>query len=110
MNLGFPVFLYYVGLFFLVLILTKFIFTRYLQFARNFNLVNTPNQRSVHHGKVFTGGGMVVATVLLVAVVVLDVWNLLNSQIFSFDWNFNFNCCSRDFMMILMKLILFKSI
>ena len=72
MNLGFPVFLYYVGLFVLVLILTKFIFTRYLQFARNFNLVNTPNQRSVHHGKVFTGGGMVVATVLLVAVVVLD--------------------------------------
>ena len=72
MNLGFPVFLYYVGLFVLVLILTKFIFIRYLQFARNFNLVNTPNQRSVHHGKVFTGGGMVVATVLLVAVVVLD--------------------------------------
>ena len=72
MNLGFPVFLYYVGLFILVLILTKFIFTRYLQFARNFNLVNESNERSAHRGKVFTGGGMVVATVLLVAVVVLD--------------------------------------
>ena len=34
--------------------------------------LNTPNQRSVHHDKVFTGGGMVIATVLLVAVVVLD--------------------------------------
>ena len=72
MNLGFPVFVYYIGLFILVLILTKFIFTRYLQFAKNFDLISTPNQRSVHHGKVYTGGGMVVATVLLVAVVVLD--------------------------------------
>ena len=54
MNLGFPVFVYYIGLFILVLILTKFIFTRYLQFAKNFDLISTPNQRSVHHGKVYT--------------------------------------------------------
>ena len=72
MNLGFPLLLYYVGLSILILILTKFIFTRYLQFARNFNLVNQSNERSAHKGKVFTGGGIVLATVLLVAVVVLD--------------------------------------
>tara|TARA_B000000557_G_scaffold160349_1_gene130038 strand:+ start:19 stop:1113 length:1095 start_codon:yes stop_codon:yes gene_type:complete len=72
MNLGFPLYLYYIGLLILVLILTKFIFTRYLQFARNFNLVNDSNQRSAHKGRVITGGGMVLATVLLVAVVVLD--------------------------------------
>ncbi len=72
MSLGFPSYLYYTGLFFLVLILSKFIFARYLQFARNFNLINESNERSAHKGKVFTGGGMVVATVLLVAVVVLD--------------------------------------
>ena len=72
MNLGFTLSLYYIGLLILVLILTKFIFTRYLQFAQNFNLVNDSNQRSAHKGRVFTGGGMVLATVLLVAVVVLD--------------------------------------
>ncbi len=72
MNLGFPLYLYYIILFILIIILSKFIFSRYLRFAHNFNLTNTPNQRSVHYGKVFTGGGIVIATVLLVAVVVLD--------------------------------------
>ena len=72
MSLGFPSYLYYIGLFILIVILSKFIFSRYIQFAQNFNLTNTPNQRSVHSGKVFTGGGIVNATVLLVAVVVLD--------------------------------------
>ena len=72
MSLGFPLYLYYISLFILVIILSKFIFSRYLRFALNFNLINTPNQRSVHTNKVFTGGGIVIATVLLVAVVVLD--------------------------------------
>ncbi len=72
MSLGFLSYIYYLGLFFLIIILSRFVFTRYLQFAQNFNLVNTPNERSAHKGKVFTGGGMVIATVLLVAVVVLD--------------------------------------
>ncbi len=72
MNLGFPSYIYYLGLFILILILSKFIFSRYIRFAKNFNLTNTPNQRSVHIGKVFTGGGIVIATALLVAVVVLD--------------------------------------
>ena len=72
MNLGFPSYIYYLSLFILILTLAKFIFSRYIQFAKNFNLTSTPNQRSVHFGKVFTGGGIVIATVLLVAVVVLD--------------------------------------
>ena len=72
MNLGFPLYIYYIGLFILIFTLAKFIFRRYLQFAKNFNLVNQANERSAHKGKVFTGGGMVLATVLLVAVVVLD--------------------------------------
>ena len=72
MNSEFSFPLYYLGLLIMTVLLSRFIFTRYIQFASNFNLTNTPNQRSVHAGKVFTGGGIVIATVLLVAVVVLD--------------------------------------
>ena len=72
MNSEFLFPLYYLGLLIITVLLSRFIFTKYIQFASNFNLTNTPNQRSVHAGKVFTGGGIVIATVLLVAVVVLD--------------------------------------
>ena len=72
MTLDFNYIFYYIGVFFLTLLLSKFIFTRYIGFAKRYNLVKNQNARASHKGQVFTGGGVVLAAVIMVAALVLD--------------------------------------
>lgn len=69
-DLYFPI--YYVSLIILTLLLARFVFRRYIIFAKRYNLVKSSNLRGVHKGNVFTGGGVVYAAVIMVAAVVLD--------------------------------------
>jgi len=72
MNIEFNYLFYYFGVFFLTLFLSRFIFSRYVIFAKKYNLVKNPNARASHKGQVFTGGGVVYAAVIMVAALVLD--------------------------------------
>lgn len=70
--MNFSFLLYYIGIFILSLILSRFIFSRYIGFAKRYNLVKNQNARASHKGQVFTGGGVVYAAVIMVAAVVLN--------------------------------------
>ena len=72
MNSEFPFPLYYLGLLIITGFLSRFIFRRYIGFAKRYNLVKSTNARAAHKGLVFTGGGVVYAAVIMVAAVVLD--------------------------------------
>lgn len=72
MNSQFPFSLYYAGLIITTLVLSRFIFRRYIGFAKRFDLTKSTNARAAHKGLVFTGGGVVYAAVIMVAAVVLD--------------------------------------
>ena len=72
MNSEFPFPIYYLGLLIITLFLSRFVFRRYIGFAKRYNLVKSINQRAAHKGLVFTGGGVVYAAVIMVAAVVLD--------------------------------------
>ena len=72
MNSEFPFFIYYLGLLILTVFLSRFIFRKYIQFAKNYNLTKSSNERAVHKGYVFTGGGVVYAAVIMVAALILD--------------------------------------
>ena len=68
----FPFFIYYVGLLVGTLFLSRFIFKKYIQFAISYNLKKPTNDRAVHKGIVFTGGGLVYGAVIMVAALILD--------------------------------------
>ena len=72
MNSEFPFPLYYFGLFTITVFLSRFVFRRYIGFAKRYNLIKSTNARAAHKGLVFTGGGVVYAAVIMVAAVVLD--------------------------------------
>ena len=72
MNSEFPFPIYYLGLLVLTVFLSKFVFRRYIGFAKRYNLVKSTNARASHKGLVFTGGGVVYAAVIMVSAVVLD--------------------------------------
>jgi UDP-N-acetylmuramyl pentapeptide phosphotransferase/UDP-N-acetylglucosamine-1-phosphate transferase len=72
MNLDFTYIFYYLGVFILTLFLSRFVFSRYIGFAKRFNLVKAQSARASHKGQVFTGGGVVYAAVIMVAALVLD--------------------------------------
>ena len=72
MDSEFYLFFYYLGIFVLALFLSRFIFSRYVGFAKRYNLVKNLNSRASHKGQVFTGGGVVYAAVIMVAALVLD--------------------------------------
>ena len=72
MNSEFPFPLYYIGLLLITIFLSRFVFRRYIRFAKRYNLVKSTNARAAHKGLVFTGGGVVYAAVIMVAAVVLD--------------------------------------
>ena len=72
MNFEINYIFYYFGVFILTLYLSRFIFSRYVGFAKRYNLVKAQSARASHTGQVFTGGGVVFAAVIMVAALVLD--------------------------------------
>ena len=74
---------YYIGVFILTLLLSRFVFSRYVSFAKRFNLIKAQSTRASHKGQVFTGGGVVYAAVIMVAALVLDDLDFTNFSNFS---------------------------
>ena len=72
MNFEFSFIYYYAAVFLLTLFLARFVFSRYVGFAKRYNMVKNQNARASHKGTVFTGGGVVYAAVIMVAALVLD--------------------------------------
>ena len=72
MNSEFPFLLYYFGVLIATVFLSRFIFKKYIQFAKTYNLIKAANSRAAHKGIVFTGGGVVYAAVIMVAALILD--------------------------------------
>ena len=83
MNSEFTFSLYYLGLFIITLSLSRFVFSRYVGFAKRFNLVKAQSARASHKGQVYTGGGVVYAAVIMVAALVLDDLDFINFSNFS---------------------------
>ena len=83
MGSEFSFLIYYLGLLITIIFLSRFIFRRYIGFAKTYNLVKTSNSRSAHRGLVFTGGGVVYAAVIMVAALILDNLDFLEFSNFS---------------------------
>ena len=84
MSSEFPFFLaYYFGLLVATLFLSRFIFIKYIQFARNYNLTMALNVRAAHKGTVFTGGGLIYAAVIMVSSLILDNLDFVEFSNFS---------------------------
>ena len=83
MKIEFNFFFYFLGVFVLALFLSRFVFSRYVGFAKRYNLVKNQSIRASHKGKVFTGGGVVYAAVIMVAALVLDDLNFVKFSNFS---------------------------
>ena len=83
MNSEFPFFIYYIGLLIATILLSRFIFIRYIGFAKSYNLKKTSNERAAHKGLVFTGGGVVYAAVIMVAALILDNLDFIEFSNFS---------------------------
>ena len=84
MNSDFPLFLfYYLGLFIATIFLSRFIFRKYIRFARRYNLIKAINSRAAHKGTVFTGGGVVYAAVIMVSALILDNLDFIEFSNFS---------------------------
>ena len=83
MNSEFPFLVYYLGLFIITVFLSRFIFKRYIRFAKKYNFTKSTNARAAHKGLVYTGGGVVFAAVIMVAAVVLDNLDFVEFAILS---------------------------
>jgi len=83
MDSDFPYLIYYFGLLISIIFLSRFIFRKYIQFAKSYDLKKSSNQRAVHKGVVFTGGGVVYASVIMVAAVILDNLDFVEFSNFS---------------------------
>ena len=84
MNSEFPFFIvYYLGLLIATIFLSRFIFRKYIQFAKSYNLIKAVNLRAVHKGTVFTGGGVVYAAVMMVSALILDNLDFIQFSNFS---------------------------
>ena len=84
MNSEFPFFLvYYLGLLTATIFLSRFIFRKYIQFARRYNMIKAVNSRAAHKGTVFTGGGVVYAAVIMVGALILDNLDFVEFSNFS---------------------------
>ena len=84
MNPEFPFFLvYYFGLFIATVFLSRFIFRKYIEFARSYKLIKATNSRAAHKGTVFTGGGVVYAAVIMVSALILDNLDFVEFSNFS---------------------------
>ncbi len=83
MKSEFFIYIYYFGLLIGTVFLSRFIFRKYIQFAKNYNLIKPINSRAAHKGAVFTGGGLVYASVIMVAAVILDNLDFVEFSNFS---------------------------
>ena len=75
--------LYYLGIFIGTTFLSRFIFRRYIQFAEKYNLFNPANSKFSQKGNVFTGGGVVFASVAMVSALVLENLDFVEFSNFS---------------------------
>ena len=64
MNLEFSYPIYYIVLLLVSVFLSKFLFIRYLGFAKMFQLTKSTNSRTAHKGTVYTGAGIVFSAVI----------------------------------------------
>ena len=83
MNSEFLFILYYLGLLTGTIFLSRFIFRKYIVFAKSYNLIKNINARTTHKGLVYTGGGVVYAAVIMVAALVLDNLDFVEFSNFS---------------------------
>ena len=84
MYLEFPFFVfYYLGLLVATIFLSRFIFRKYIQFAKSYNLIKNANKRTAHKGIVYTGGGVVYAAVIMVCSLILDNLDFIEFSNFS---------------------------
>ena len=83
MNTEFPFPLYYFGLMIATILLSRFIFRRYIQFAEKYNLFNSVNSKFSQKGNVFTAGGVVFASVAMVSALVLENLDFVEFSNFS---------------------------
>ena len=84
MNSEFPFFvLYYLGLLVATVFLSRFIFRKYIYFAKSYHLIKAVNSRAAHKGTVFTGGGVVYAAVIMVSALILDDLDFVEFSNFS---------------------------
>ena len=67
----------YIITFFSILFIARFVFSRYYLVAEKYNLVKAYNNRAVHKGKVYTGAGLVLSFILLLATVGLNIVEFL---------------------------------
>ena len=83
MNLDFLFPLYYLGLLIATIFLSRFIFRKYIHFAKNFNLTNRTHSSMNYKGNILTGGGVVFASNLMVAALVLENLDFVEFSNFS---------------------------
>jgi len=83
MNFEFSYPIYYILLLIISIFLSKFLFIRYLGFAKKYNLTKSTNSRTAHKGIVYTGAGLVYAAVIMVTALVLDDLDFVEFSNFS---------------------------
>ena len=84
MNSEIPFFLsYYLGLFISAIILSRFIFRKYIEFAKTYNLTSSVKQTLGQKRNILTAGGVVFASVLMLAALVLENLDFVKFSNFS---------------------------
>jgi len=83
MNSEFSFLLYYFGLLVATILLSRFIFRKYIAFAKTYGMTKASNERAAHKGNVYTGGGVVFAAVIMVAALILDNLDFVEFSNFS---------------------------
>tara|TARA_B100000401_G_C52755956_1_gene695711 strand:- start:161 stop:1264 length:1104 start_codon:yes stop_codon:yes gene_type:complete len=83
MSPEFPFILYYLGLLIATIFLSRFIFRKYIQFAKNYNLTNSVNSSMAYKANILTGGGVVYASVVMLSSLVLENLDFVEFSNFS---------------------------
>ena len=83
MNSKFPFPIYYIGLLIATIFLSRFIFNKYVQFAKNYNLIKSENIRKAQKGFAFNGGGVVFASIVMLFALVLENLDFVQFSNFS---------------------------
>ncbi len=79
----FPFLIYYLGLLIMTVILSRFVFRKYIQFAKNYKLTNSSYSKIAYKGNILTGGGVVFASVVMVSSLVLENLDFVEFSNFS---------------------------
>ena len=79
----FPFLIYYLGLLIMTIILSRFIFSKYIQFAKKYKLTNSIYPKMAYKGNIPTGGGVVYASVVMVFSLVLENLDFVEFSNFS---------------------------